>query len=331
MVSSGTVHSDLSSISSSLSNYSSETGSLAGSWKGPSYDSFSPKAEEFVSEYKSALESCMNAFATACDLYLEYKNAKDNMKIAQDNYGKATDYYNRAANCNDSAGMSKAKSDMNQAKTEIDKYTKIMEEKKVQIEANLQSASSVKLTASSSSSSVSAVGSFQSTGGTASVSASSSAIEAHSRVSEDERSRRINAIGGEDSSNMDYIKVPYWDGEKEGKMKIKVNMNLEQNYQNVFRELTDMKYPIKPNNTDAYEYRSTVSGSRLSDHAYGGTIDINYDDNPMVDSGPNPKDDGNNPYVVNEDVVKAFAKQGFYWGGDWNSAKDYMHFSWTGW
>ncbi len=149
MVSSGTVHSDLSSISSSLSNYSSETGSLAGSWQGPSYDSFSSKTEEFVSEYKSALESCMNAFATACDLYLEYKNAKDNLKIAQDNYGKATDYYNRAASCNDSAGMSRAKSDMNQAKTEIDKYTKIMEEKKVQIEANLQSASSVKLTASS--------------------------------------------------------------------------------------------------------------------------------------------------------------------------------------
>lgn len=164
------------------------------------------------------------------------------------------------------------------------------------------------------------------------VSAASSAIAPHSNITSEERQARIDALGGDNSENIIDIQVPYWDGSQEQTMNLTVNKNLEENYQNVFRELADMKFPIKPNNTDAYEYRNTVSGSRLSDHAYGGTVDINYDDNPMVGAGEaNPCDDGSNPYVINEEVVEAFAKQGFYWGGDWNSSKDYMHFSWTGW
>lgn len=312
MVSSGTVQGDLSSIKTALSNYSSATEGLSSSWKGTSFDSFSSKSQELISDCTSVLETEMSAFANACSLYDNYINAKSNLQKAEYNLAVAQD-------SNDHTSISQYQTDINNYKAQVQQL-------KSQIETALTEASSGTITVPATNTSISAISSFNMT----SVSPSASAIEAHSRVSQDERSRRIDMIGGADSGNIVDIEVPYWDGEKEQTMKLTVNKNLTENYQNVFRELTDMKYPIKPNNTDAYEYRSTVSGSRLSDHAYGGTIDINYDDNPMVDSGPNPADDGNNPYVVNEDVVKAFAKQGFYWGGDWNSAKDYMHFSWTG-
>jgi len=315
MVSSGTVQGDLSSIKTALSNYSSATEGLSSSWKGTSFDSFSSKSQELISDCTSVLEKEMSAFANACSLYDDYINAKSNLQKAEYNYNLAV-----SQDSNNHTIISQYQTDMNNYKTQVQQL-------KSQIETALSEASSGTITVPATNTSISATSSFNMT----SVSPSSSAIEAHSQVSQDERSRRIDMIGGADSGNIVDIEVPYWDGEKEQTMKLTVNKNLTENYQNVFRELTDMKYPIKPNNTDAYEYRSTVSGSRLSDHAYGGTIDINYDDNPMVDSGPNPEDDGNNPYVVNEDVVKAFAKQGFYWGGDWNSAKDYMHFSWTGW
>ena len=41
---------------------------------------------------------------------------------------------------------------------------------------------------------------------------------------------------------------------------------------------------------------------------------------------------GVSPYsiVPNGPVVRAFSQYGWGWGGNWNSSKDYMHFSFTG-
>ncbi len=149
MVSSGMVNSDSMSFMSSFSNFDSSISGLSAAWQGDSYNNFKSQVADFSSSFSTTITQQMNSFAKACDLYLEYKSAKDNLKIAQSNYAKAADYYNRAASCNDSTGMGRAKSDMNRLKTEIDKYIKIMEEKKVQIQASLQEASSEKLDASS--------------------------------------------------------------------------------------------------------------------------------------------------------------------------------------
>ena len=89
MVSSGSVNNDLSSVKSVLSSYSSQISGLDGSWKGTSHDSIISKAESFVSEYTSAIESGMSAFASACDKYEEYKSYKEALNVAQSNLSQA--------------------------------------------------------------------------------------------------------------------------------------------------------------------------------------------------------------------------------------------------
>ena len=121
------------------------------------------------------------------------------------------------------------------------------------------------------------------------------------------------------------ITVPIWDGNQETTMNLSVNKYLVDNYQAVFRELTDIKFPIIASQTGAYNYRAVASSGRLSDHGFGSAIDVNWDHNPQYGYPDNTQ------YGINESVIKAFAKQGFYWGGDWDvSSLDPMHFSWCG-
>ena len=133
MVSSGTVQSDLNSLSSSLSKCSSEISNLSSSWKGPSFDSLSGKIENFISEYTSVLEGEMSAFSEACKLYLDYKNAKNNLSNSQHNY-------NEAVRCN-------LPDDASRYQDEIDNYKYMMDNLKGQIESNLERASATTLTA----------------------------------------------------------------------------------------------------------------------------------------------------------------------------------------
>ena len=67
-----------------------------------------------------------------------------------------------------------------------------------------------------------------------------------------------------------------------------------------------------------------VGGSyRMSTHAFGSTIDINWDTN--LYSSDN---------ILTTDMpswfVEAWTDAGFCWGGDWQTIKDAMHFSWKG-
>lgn len=78
-------------------------------------------------------------------------------------------------------------------------------------------------------------------------------------------------------------------------------------------------------------------GDGTSEHNWGIAIDINPDENyyvyhgvPTVGSHWTP---GEDPYSIPEDgdVVRAFAKYGFAWGGNaWRYTQDYMHFSYFG-
>ena len=124
---------------------------------------------------------------------------------------------------------------------------------------------------------------------------------------------------------MTTIDVPYWDGSQEQTMKLTVNQNLVSNYQNVFRQLTDMKWTVDPSITGAYDYNHTPRPSGApSDHTLGSAIDINWDHNWVTGDGSSMAVRGN------EAVIEVFANQDFYFGGDWHSSKDDMHFTFTG-
>ena len=146
-------------------------------------------------------------------------------------------------------------------------------------------------------------------------------------------------------ANMTQIMVPVWKvttkGDKvKGKATLTVHKNLAETYKAVFQEIFDgpEKFPIK--DVGAYSWRTN---NVKSEHRPGTAIDINASENMHCEIDEN----GNmtkilsgsfwkpyeNEYSITEDgdVVRAFKKHGFSWGGDaWTTSRDYMHFSYFG-
>jgi hypothetical protein len=59
-----------------------------------------------------------------------------------------------------------------------------------------------------------------------------------------------------------------------------------------------------------------------SKHSYGIAIDINPKENPFCEPSCS--------YNLPQKVIDIFKQNDFRWGGDWDGAKDYMHFDWKG-
>ncbi len=134
----------------------------------------------------------------------------------------------------------------------------------------------------------------------------------------------------------------------------------------VFRRLYEARYPIEKmriagdrdlsrgpwwhgddNTTTSFVCRRSVAGhGRWSEHAYGLAIDVNPYHNPYLKRARTPGGQdvlippGARHYLVRDDrpgiihahdeVWRAFDEElGWYWGGTWSSALDYMHFSWN--
>jgi len=72
-----------------------------------------------------------------------------------------------------------------------------------------------------------------------------------------------------------------------------------------------------------FVWRRIGGNYRMSTHSFGATIDINSDTNPF--SGANRLITDMPQWFVN-----AWRDAGFCWGGDWETVKDPMHFSWKG-
>jgi peptidoglycan LD-endopeptidase CwlK len=128
-----------------------------------------------------------------------------------------------------------------------------------------------------------------------------------------------------------------------------VDIAIKEDITEIFELIEEIKFPVEKvipiteydwsddksmlgNNTSSFNYRF-VSGSKiLSMHARGMAIDINPKQNPYVKNG-NSSPAGSN-YEINTDgtispesqLVKAFKKRGWTWGGDWKNLKDYQHF-----
>ena len=98
---------------------------------------------------------------------------------------------------------------------------------------------------------------------------------------------------------------------------------------------------IEANNTSAFNCRLTTGAKTMSAHAKGRAIDLNPLINPYVDKTgtshkkslgfvtrqQRAKSDAAGMIKVDGIVVKTFKKYGWKWGGEWNSIKDYQHFS----
>ena len=185
MVSGGTVRGDASSLEQALTSYSSEISGLSGSWKGSSHDSLTSKAESFASEYSGTIKGEMEAFATACDLYEQYIEAKrkrDEEKARdgtlKETLGDGTKVY---WDCTDV----------------INQYQQEMDNLKGQIESNLATASASTLTATATSAGSSAGGgSSQSDGKSSSTSAASSTAPATNATMQGVADYAVSASGG---------------------------------------------------------------------------------------------------------------------------------------
>ena len=325
MVAGSTVTADGEKLTSTLTDYEGKVTSLDSSWKGDSYTSFNSQVTSFVSEYKPIADQ-LSTFGSACDNYKTYEEKRNLLKQKE---AELETELAKPEDEQDSAYIQSLNDEITQLKGDIETL-------KTQITSDLTTAGSLKLeaTALSDSSATGATGASGDTATTTDAAAAGAsseyAVTPHSGISEEERAARVAMVGGEcgsqaeQDSKMSTIEVPYWDGTQEQTMKLTVNSNLTSNYQNVFRQLADMHWTVDPNRTGAYDYNHTPRPSGApSDHTLGSAIDINWDNNWNTGDGSSAAVRGN------EQVINAFASQGFYWGGDWSHPDD-MHFSFTG-
>ncbi|MFL5766226.1 MAG: M15 family metallopeptidase [Actinomycetota bacterium] len=139
-----------------------------------------------------------------------------------------------------------------------------------------------------------------------------------------------------------------------------LNQRVVEDVRGVFERLYSAGFRIKhialarkyKPNADRYDDKRDVTASfncrpatgnpgSISQHSYGWAIDINPMQNPYIGTDGKVLRRAAKPYVdrsirapgvIRSDgvVVRAFARIGWGWGGNWSSIKDYMHFSLTG-
>jgi len=135
-----------------------------------------------------------------------------------------------------------------------------------------------------------------------------------------------------------------------------VNVRVAADVVAVFAELFATAFPIEEmrvtrsdeidapptgdgNVTGSFACRDAVNTGKWSQHAYGLAIDINPFHNPYV-KGDLVIPELASAYLDRDRLrlgmiedgvgVEAFAAIGWKWGGNWNSLKDWMHFSESG-
>jgi len=136
-----------------------------------------------------------------------------------------------------------------------------------------------------------------------------------------------------------------------------VNTRWAEGVVEVFRRLFEAAFPIEQmriiraeeidapptgdwNDTTSFVCRPAVGNTSWSQHAYGLAIDINPFHNPYLKgdlvlpelaTSYTDRDNLRSGMIQPGDVVvSAFAEMGWPWGGNWNTLKDWMHFSASG-
>jgi len=158
------------------------------------------------------------------------------------------------------------------------------------------------------------------------------------------------------------VRVAFWGfDDRRHTGELLVNASVAADLVSVFRTLFEHRFPLEElritrsdeldapptgdgNNTGGFVCRPAVGRSAYSQHAYGLAVDVNPFQNPYA------RGEGTDRVVLPElaasyldrrrvrpgmmlrggPVVAAFAAVGWEWGGDWQSLRDYMHFSLSG-
>lgn len=90
-------------------------------------------------------------------------------------------------------------------------------------------------------------------------------------------------------------------------------------FEGLLNDLEAAGYPIKGDQSGGYNYRNIAGTNKLSNHAHGSAVDVNWSENARGTAG-------NIPASVARDLA---AKHGMTWGGDWKNP-DPMHFEVAG-
>ena len=154
---------------------------------------------------------------------------------------------------------------------------------------------------------------------------------------------------------LSYITVSHWGfDQKYHTGEMIVNAAWADDVVGAFRKLHAARFPIEQmrvirqeevdahptgdfNETTSFVCRPAVGSGSWSRHAYGLAIDINPFHNPYLKGDLvlpelasfylDRSADYPGVIVDGSVAVEAFAEFGWTWGGDWNSLKDWMHFS----
>lgn len=137
-----------------------------------------------------------------------------------------------------------------------------------------------------------------------------------------------------------------------------VNKSISSKVLNIFHELYKASYPIermrlidywnaddemsmRDNNSSSFNFRFISHTTKVSKHGRGVAIDINTLYNPyhkVLEDGteiiepatgaPYLDRDKSFPYKIEKGDLcyKLFTENGFEWGGEWTTCKDYQHF-----
>lgn len=162
-----------------------------------------------------------------------------------------------------------------------------------------------------------------------------------------------------DRDDLRYLQVLYCDADGiTHSGEIVCNKLIAEDLIDIFNKLFLARYPIElvslidnfdaddeksmtANNTSCFCYRTVNGSTKLSKHAQGLAIDINPLYNPCVRTLKDgtlkiePKAGKryanrkkSSKYKLRKDDLcyRLFTEHGFFWGGNWNSVKDYQHF-----
>ena len=108
----------------------------------------------------------------------------------------------------------------------------------------------------------------------------------------------------------------------------------------------DDERAMTDNNTSCFCYREVAGSQKLSKHSQGLAVDINTLYNPCVanrQGRQTVQPQAGRPYAFRRDqrqdipykidhndlAYKLFRAEGFTWGGDWRTVKDYQHFEYN--
>ncbi len=160
-------------------------------------------------------------------------------------------------------------------------------------------------------------------------------------------------------SELRYLLLPHYDGYGFVRMgEMVCNASIAATLIKIFRNLYKQRYPIermvliddynaddvasmRANNTSCFNFRHVAGSKKLSAHSLGLAVDINPLYNPYVKvrkSRTMVSPEEGRPYIDrsrsdipmkidrNDAACRAFKANGFIWGGDWKSIKDYQHF-----